>query len=115
MVFSSKIGGNHHLQGNVQVYNARIPVYFPLATRHLSTGGTRNTGGFPRFLTKFDMGNGAKGIPPSPRSRLSKTTSVPFEHFDFFSWTQEVPICPTLGSIPFGEAQKRMLDLDESR
>ena len=27
MVFSTKIRGNHHLQGNVQVYNVRIPVF----------------------------------------------------------------------------------------
>ena len=26
MAFSTKIKGNHHLQGNVQVYNVRIPV-----------------------------------------------------------------------------------------
>ena len=26
MAFSAKIKGNHHLQGNVQVYNVRIPV-----------------------------------------------------------------------------------------
>ena len=26
--FSTKIKGNHHLQDNVQVYNARIPVSF---------------------------------------------------------------------------------------
>ena len=25
MAFSTKINGNHHLQGNVQVYNVRIP------------------------------------------------------------------------------------------
>ena len=25
MAFSTKIKGNHHLQGNVQVYNVRIP------------------------------------------------------------------------------------------
>ena len=26
MAFSTKIKGHHHLQGNVQVYNVRIPV-----------------------------------------------------------------------------------------
>ena len=29
MAFSTKIQGNHHLQGNVQVYNVRIPAPFP--------------------------------------------------------------------------------------
>ena len=28
MAFSTKIKGTHHLQGNVQVYNVRIPVSF---------------------------------------------------------------------------------------
>ena len=35
MAFSTKIKGNHHLQGNVQVYNVSIPFGVNLAFTHL--------------------------------------------------------------------------------
>ena len=38
--FNTNIKGHHHLQGNVQVYNVRIPVsfpFFPFGGRNLST------------------------------------------------------------------------------
>ena len=48
MFFSSKIKGNRHLQGNVQVYNVRIPVY----TTHRGREGL----GFGFFIRKAFKG-----------------------------------------------------------
>ena len=53
MAFSTKIKGHHHLQGNVQVYNVRIPVLFPIHTRSLfGEGGVLFAGRGPHKCPK---------------------------------------------------------------
>ena len=53
MAFSTKIKGHHHLQGNVQVYNLRIPERVALLPYSILSSGPR-TG---LYLSKFQQGD----------------------------------------------------------
>ena len=58
MAFSTKIKGHHHLQGNVQVYNVRIPVFWK-ARRIYSKGQTA-----PQNM-KFNLPTQGEGKEPA--------------------------------------------------
>ena len=49
VAFCTKMTGHHHVQGNLQVYNARIPVF-------------RHPNRFPRLRRFFVRGDGAAGL-----------------------------------------------------
>ena len=74
MDFSTKIKGHHHLQGNVQVYNVRIPVFLCHKTGAGVDGNTWEGDFQPKALSFLALGASGLLEAPGPRAVTEKVT-----------------------------------------